>query len=87
MTTINKGIPSLMETTILKQKIDELKKLLDFLQQKKKVEEKITFLNDYPLVKQFFAHSGPIQKFVNKLSSESEYVMKAIIAIGQGPIV
>ena len=76
-----------METTILKQKIDELKKLLDFLQQKKKVEEKITFLNDYPLVKQFFAHSGPIQKFVNKLSSESEYVMKAIIAIGQGPIV
>ncbi|MFI0435040.1 MAG: UTP--glucose-1-phosphate uridylyltransferase [Parachlamydiaceae bacterium] len=71
----------------LKEQIDELKELLSSLATKKNYREKVNILNDLPMVKEYLVICGPIQKFLARLSAESEYAIKAIMAIGQAPIV
>lgn len=78
---------SIDDTIHLKEHITELKKLLDLLKKQDNYHDKIEILNKLPIVKNYLSQSGPIQTFLKVLTVESEFVMKAIIAIGQAPVV
>lgn len=74
-------------TINLKNQITELQSLLSILEKKHNRTDKIKILNDLKIVKSYLSKDGPIQKFLENLSPEAEYAIKAIIAIGQAPIV
>jgi len=71
----------------LKIKIDKLEELLNALSKKSTYSEKVVILNELPIVKHYLSLTGPIQDFLKRLSPEPEYAIKAIIAIGQAPII
>ncbi|MDP1881135.1 MAG: UTP--glucose-1-phosphate uridylyltransferase [Parachlamydiaceae bacterium] len=71
----------------LEQQISELNLLIPSLKKCKNLEEKIDVLNQSPIVKEFFEDSNPINNELSQYTGISEYVIKAIIAINQGPIV
>jgi hypothetical protein len=50
-------------------------------------KERLDFLNSLPQVQAFLEHSKTLRSFLRDLSSECDYAIKSILAIGQGPIV
>lgn len=74
-------------TEKLNDQVIELKKILDDLQKDSDYQRKIHILNQLPIVINFLSQAGPIQTFLKNLSGKSEYAIKAVIAIGQAPIV
>lgn len=74
--------PSGFETQITH--IQELLKSLLPLQSYK---EKLEILDSLENVQVFLKRSSPIVPFIKRLTPESEYVIKSVIALGQGPII
>lgn len=74
-------------TGYLKEQINGLQGLSKALQEREDYHDKLEILNQLPIVKNYLAQTGPIQNFLKLLTREPEYAMKAIIAIGQAPIV
>lgn len=75
------------DLTPLQKKITLLKELLDTLRNKKSYPDKVQVLDHLPIVQDYLSDPGPIESFLKILEGESEFVIKAIIAIGQAPIV
>lgn len=69
----------------MNDKINDLKSLSSHLQTAVSISEKIAILNEWEDVKSYFSQKNPFLSI--SLSLEAEYVVKAIVAIGQGPIV
>lgn len=66
----------------MQQQIEYLQNLLDQLSQAVDLSDKIQILNDQPLVKKDL-----VRLPLNKLSLECEFAFKALLALGQGPLV
>lgn len=71
----------------LEHQIEELKQLVSSLKKAPDLYQKIDILNDLPLVQEFLSYSQFIKNFLKETSTEQEYLVKSIVAIGQGPIV
>lgn len=67
--------------------IEDLKHLRASLKQAPTLYGKLEILNHLPLVQDFIASHQEIKTFLAGLSPECEYVIKCLIAIGEGPIV
>lgn len=67
----------------LSKKISELGLLLQNLQKAKSVFEKLEILDNHPSVRNFIQKPSLLKTFAAGLSPECEYVLKAVIAIGQ----
>lgn len=74
-------------TTNLQKQITKLQSLLGALEGKNHYRDKLKVLDKLPIVKKYLSKPSPIQNFLSILNHESEFVIKAIIAIGQAPIV
>lgn len=71
----------------LEEQIVQLKGLNSSLRKKNTYQEKLQILDALPTVKNFLQLPSPVLKFIKRLTPECEYVIKSIIALGQGPIV
>ncbi|WP_068468954.1 UTP--glucose-1-phosphate uridylyltransferase [Candidatus Protochlamydia phocaeensis] len=71
----------------LEQQIQELTLLTSSLQKASNTLEKLSILNSLPVVQEFLHSPSPLKTFLAGLNPECDYVIKSIIAIGQGPIV
>lgn len=71
----------------LEQKIDKLQKLYNYINKTSSIKGKLALLNSLPAVNQEYASNPIIQKFSLTFKTEQEYIIKLIIAIGEGPIV
>lgn len=71
----------------LQEKIIEIKELLQLLQKAKSYESKLVILDSLTIVQDYLKQAHPVQNLLKNLTSEAQYAIKAIIAIGQGPIV
>lgn len=71
----------------LENQIAELRELLNSLAKAGSYEEKLKVLDSLSSVKIFFQQPSPILIFIKRLTPECEYAIKAVIALGQGPIV
>ncbi len=69
------------------RKILELEALLLLLQQSKSDADKLAILNALPVVQHYLTPPNPLCTFLHNLTPDAEYVVKSVIAIGQGPIV
>lgn len=78
---------STKQTTFIRQQITLLMPLIAAIKQAVSLQDKLEILNAWPLVQDYLKETGPIQTFLNTLNPEGEYVLKAVIAIGQAPIV
>jgi hypothetical protein len=76
-----------MDVASLKDKIAQLQDLLASLNKENHYFDKLAILNALPVVQEYIQQSGSIQDFLKILTPESEFAMKAIIAIGQAPVV
>lgn len=74
-------------TTNLKTQVSNLQSLLDTLQKEDDYRYKLNILNKLPIVEEYVSQAGPVQKFFQVLTPESEFVMKSIVAIGQAAVV
>lgn len=71
----------------LEQQVYDLRTLVAHLRQTSTITEKLAILNALPIVRDFFHQSNLLQSYLPGLNEECDYVIKSIIAIGQGPIV
>lgn len=71
----------------LEHQIEELKLLVSALQREETIFEKLDLLNSLPLVQDYLFQSSSLQTFLTGLAPECDFVIKSIIAIGQGPVV
>src|SRR6185503_2470601 len=76
-----------MNDASVKEKIAQLHDLLASLNKETHYRDKLAILNTLPIVQEYIQQPGPIQAFLKILTPESEFAMKAIIAIGQAPVV
>lgn len=75
------------QTTRRLEKIESLTRLTGKLLKSHDWNERLAILNAEDEVKSFLALHPILSRFLERVCSEQEYVIKAIIAIGQGPIV
>ncbi len=76
-----------MDIANLKEKIARLHDLLACLNKENDYHSKLLILNTLPIVQEYIQQPGPIQSYLKILTPESEFAIKAIIAIGQAPVV
>ncbi len=74
-----------MEKIELEKKIELLNSYITALKECNSYREKINYLDQLEPVKDYLAAPMPIHLFMNLLTDESEYAIKSVIAIGQGP--
>lgn len=77
----------MMTNLDLTTKIAELQLLLHHLQRAKSFADKLDILNELDVVKNFLHSNEKIYTFATSANLRSNYVVKSIIAIGQGPII
>lgn len=75
-----------MSVFFQKNYILSLPELAKFLQKTAQLEKKIEILDSLPQVKEYFASSHSLKKIFGQLTKKEEFLIKAIAAIGQAPI-
>lgn len=75
-----------MEINLLpiKQQISEIKNLLIMVSQAQSDEEKLAVINLQPVIDEFLKEEPLINQFISELNVKEEYLIKSLIAIGQG---
>jgi len=71
----------------LEDKLAMISPLLEQLLKHPSLQQKLTIVNQLPHVQAFLDKTPTLRSFLQDLSPECDYVLKAILAIGQGPIV
>lgn len=71
----------------LENKVLELTPLAESIKRAESTKDKLYILNHLPSVKEYLNRTTPLHAFLKNLKPEEEYVIKAIIAIGQAPVV
>jgi len=69
------------------EQIDYLQNLLDKLAMANSIEDKLAVINEQPSVKEFLSQPTPLITYLRELNPENELALKALLAIGQGPVV
>lgn len=71
----------------LAKQIAALENLCEHLVEMDSVEAKLDFLNKHPEVVKFFADHPSVETLLKNTDADKQYAVKAVIAIGQGPVV
>lgn len=66
---------------------ERLNRLLDRLQREKSLRNRLIVLDEQPDVSAYFLAHSKIKSAINDLDEESQYVLKSVIAIGQGEMI
>lgn len=74
-------------TTVDEKQISKLTQLQQKLLAVDTLDKRLEILNKESTVNEFLAHSKTLSRFIETATTEQEYVLKEIIAIGQGPVV
>ena len=71
----------------LEEQIAPLQALLNKLRKADSYEDKLNVLDALPVVKEFLQEPSAIFTFIKRLTPESAFAIKSVIALGQGPVV
>lgn len=71
----------------IEAQIAQLQGLLELLTPQESFKEKLKILDQLDIVKDFFEKPNSLIRFLDRLTPESEFVIKAVIALRQGPII
>lgn len=71
----------------IETQITHIKWLLQSLLPLQSYQEKVKILDQLEILQFFLEQSNPIIPFIKRLTPESEYVIKSVIALRQGPVV
>lgn len=80
-------LDGLMDISILKSNINDLKFLVDSLIESSSLAEKIEIINHYPEISLFLERVPLLEQFIRENSEKEELVIKSILVIGEGPVV
>lgn len=75
------------QTSHIQTKIQAVEQLVEALRNAANMVEKLEILDRYPHVQEFLTKHPALTQCLNSLSPEDQYLMKSVIALGQGPIV
>ncbi|MBI2742585.1 MAG: UTP--glucose-1-phosphate uridylyltransferase [Chlamydiales bacterium] len=73
------------ETTSLESECAQISPLVEGLKRAASLEEKISLLDAFPRVEEFFRLPSILRSLLSDLPKESQLVIKAVAATGQGP--
>lgn len=76
-----------MDLRNIRQQIDFLTQLLERLQLAADVHRKLAILDELPQVEDFLSQSRMLRNYLSGLNPYFSFVIKSVLAIGQGPIV
>src|ERR1700676_2531055 len=71
----------------IEQSLKRLQPLIDKLINAKNIKERLEILDHTPDVKDFLQKSPQLKNYLSKLNEKEQFILKSLLALGQGDII